>query len=370
MVDAPNPALVVLGLMSGTSLDGIDAALIATDGETVAAFGPARTVPYGAAARARIRAVFGRADRDADEVRAAERELTDLHAAAIADLLTGAPPEWRGVGLIGFHGQTLFHAPDRGVTVQIGDGARLARITGVPVVSDFRSRDVAAGGQGAPLVPAYHRALVAAWRDRPSGAVAVLNVGGVANLTLVTEDGGMLAFDTGPGNALLDDWAALHTGQPCDVDGALASRGRIDEAWLAAALDHPYFRLPPPKSLDRNAFVPPPPDRMSAADGAATLAALTVRAVGLARDRLPEIPAAWVVCGGGRRNPVLMAGFAAELGTPVIAAEDAGWDGDALEAQAFAFLAARARRGLPYSYPGTTGVAAPVCGGRIDLPPD
>ena len=358
--------MIALGLMSGTSLDGIDAALIRTDGEVVATCGPCRTFPYDSMVRARIRSVLGRADRANPAVRAVERKLTDLHAAAVAALLAEAPTEWRDVALVGFHGQTLFHAPERGLTVQIGDGARLARLIGLSVVSDFRSADVAAGGQGAPLVPVHHRALVEGWAARPAGTIAVLNIGGVANLTALTADGGMLAFDTGPGNALIDDWVVAHTGQSCDLDGALAARGRCDEAWLAETLAAPFFAVRPPKSLDRDAFPPMARGALSPADGAATLSAFTVRAVAAARRHLPEAPACWVVCGGGRRNPVLMAGLRAALAVPVLAAEDAGWDGDALEAQAFAFLAARTARGLPIGFPGTTGAPRPTPGGRID----
>lgn len=360
--------VIALGLMSGTSLDGIDAALIATDGERTTACGPCRTFSYAAETRARIRAVLGRADREAPALRAVEEEITDLHAAAVAALLAEAPAEWRDVALVGFHGQTLFHAPERGITVQIGDGARLARRTGIAVASDFRSADVAAGGQGAPLVPVFHRALVESWPGRPAGTVAVLNLGGVANLTAIAPDGAMLAFDTGPGNALLDDWAAAQTGQACDLDGGLAARGRPDEDWLNAALSAPFFAVRPPKSLDRNAFPGLDKGAMSPEDGAATLSAFTVRAVAAAVRHLPEAPACWLVCGGGRRNPVLMAGLGATLDVPVLAAEAAGWDGDALEAQAFAFLAARTARGLPISFPGTTAAPRPLPGGRIDRP--
>ncbi len=360
--------VIALGLMSGTSLDGIDAALVETDGERVLACGPCRTFPYAAATRARIRAVFGRDDRSDPAVAAAAEEIAVLHAAAVAALLAEAPENWRRPALIGFHGQTVLHAPERRLTVQIGDGARLARLTGIAVASDFRSADVAAGGQGAPLVPVYHRALVEGWTGRPAGCVAVLNIGGVANLTAIAPDGTMVACDTGPGNALLDDWAAAHTGEPCDRDGALAARGQPDEAWLARALAAPFFAAPPPKSLDRNAFAALRKGEMSAEDGAATLAAFTVRAVAAAVPRLPWVPSRWLVCGGGRRNPVLMAGLRAALAVPVLAAEDAGWDGDALEAQAFAFLAVRAERGLPISYPATTGAPRPLPGGRVDRP--
>lgn len=355
--------MVALGLMSGTSVDGVDAALIVTDGEGVSAFGPRRTYAYAPETRARIRAVFGREDAGAPEVQAVAEEITRLHAEAVAALCAEAGAEWARPELIGFHGQTILHAPERGVTVQIGDGALLARLTGAQVVADFRSADVAAGGQGAPLAPVFHRALVRGWAARPEGWVAVLNIGGVANLTAIAPGGAMVACDTGPGNALIDDWVARHGAGDCDLDGRLALAGRADEAWIGAATAARFFVSPPPKSLDRDAFAPIAQGAMSLEDGAATLAGFTVRAVAVAAGHLPERPAAWVVTGGGRRNPALMRGLAAALAAPVLAAEDAGWDGDALEAQAFAYLAARSARGLPLSFPGTTGVRQPTPGG-------
>ncbi len=360
--------MICLGLMSGTSVDGIDAALVATDGETLAAFGPRRTTPYSAAVRKRIRSVFGRDDREHPDVLAVAEELTELHAQAVADLLALAPEEWRGVEVIGFHGQTILHAPDRGLSIQIGDGAMLAERAGVPVACDFRAADVAAGGQGAPLAPVYHRALVESWAHRPPGTVAVLNIGGVANFTAISPDGGMVACDTGPGNALLDDWVARHGAGDCDHGGAYAEKGKADQAWLKTALAARFFMQPPPKSLDRDAFAPLGIDGMSLEDGAATLSAFTVRAVAVAAAQLAELPSAWVVCGGGRHNGVLMAGLRVELGVPVLSAEDVGWDGDALEAQAFAYLAARTLKGLPISFPGTTGVPEPLPGGRFHRP--
>lgn len=360
--------MICLGLMSGTSIDGIDAALLATDGETLTAFGPRRTTPYAAAVRKRIRAVFGRDDRDHPDVLAVAEELTELHAQAVADLLAVAPEEWRGVEVIGFHGQTILHAPERGLSIQIGDGALLAERAGVPVACDFRAADVAAGGQGAPLVPVFHRALVEAWKARPAGTIAVLNIGGVANFTAISPGGDMIACDTGPGNALIDDWVARHGAGDCDHGGAYAEKGTVDQGWLATALAARFFFQPPPKSLDRDAFSPLGIGGMTLEDGAATLAAFTVRAVAVAAAQLPEPPSAWVVCGGGRHNGVLMAGLRAELGVPVSSAEDLGWDGDALEAQAFAYLAARTLKGLPISFPGTTGVPEPLPGGRFHRP--
>lgn len=351
-----------IGLMSGTSLDGVDAALIETDGERIGARAGAVTLPYSPALRDRLRVLLDKAadiDPQDGELLAVIRALTLRHAEAVAILRAKYP--YIRPDLIGFHGQTLRHAPERRLTWQAGDATLLSRETGLPVVHDFRGSDVAAGGQGAPLVPFYHAALLS---GRP-GPVAVLNIGGVANVTLIDSRGGVHACDTGPGNALLDDWAFRHTGIACDHDGALARAGEVRIDIVEALLDDPFFGLPAPKSLDRLAFhrAMRAVADLSAQDGAATLAAFTVEAV--ARTALPEAPLAWYICGGGRHNPVLMQGLAARLGVPVEKVEVLGWNGDALEAECFGFLAARSVRGLPISAPGTTGVPTPMTGGRL-----
>lgn len=347
--------MMALGLMSGTSLDGIDAALIATDGDRVLEFGPAATTPYPDAFRERLRAVLGsRGDAGV------ERELTLLHADAVHRLLDRHGIGPASVDVIGFHGHTVLHRPDEGLTVQIGDGALLARETGIDVVSDFRSRDVAEGGEGAPLVPLFHAAL-AHGLERP---LAVLNLGGVANLTWIGEDGSILAFDTGPGNALIDDWVRRHKAQAMDEGGRLAMAGRADALVLAALLAHPYFRQPPPKSLDRDDFGLEAVAHLGPEDGAATLTGFTAGAVARGLAHLPALPRRWLVTGGGRLNPALMEALAQALEAPVQPVEAAGWQGDALEAQAFAFLAVRSRLGLPLSLPTTTGVPRPTTGGR------
>jgi len=349
--------------MSGTSLDGVDAALIETDGERVLGFGPSASLPYDPSLRAALRDLLDRApglaSNDPDLLHI-ERALTERHADAVAAVAAQAGGT---ADLIGFHGQTILHDPDRRLTWQIGDAALLSRLCALPVVHDFRSADVAAGGQGAPLVPVYHAALMA---DR-SGPTAILNIGGVANVTLIDADGAVHACDTGPGNALLDDWAMRHTGTPCDVDGALALAGSVDHGVLEALLADPFFAQPAPKSLDRQSF-----QRamlaiagLSPQDGAATLVAFTVEAV--RRTQLPCAPAAWFVCGGGRHNPALMAALRRALAVPVAPVDTLGWDGDALEAQCFAFLAARSLRQLPLSWPGTTGVGGPLSGGRLTV---
>ncbi|BAI73017.1 anhydro-N-acetylmuramic acid kinase [Azospirillum sp. B510] len=374
MMEATEGLRTVVGLMSGTSMDGIDAALLRTDGrDRVEALG-FLTIPYDDAFRARLRGCLGRTD-GGEPVAGVERELTEAHADAVRRLLerAGVPPA--AVALIGFHGHTIHHDPDRRLTRQIGDGARLAASTGIAVVNDLRSADVAAGGQGAPLVPLFHRAL-AHGLPRP---LAILNIGGVANVTWIGpepagggEAGGgqagggeaeVVACDTGPGNALIDDWVLRHGLGRFDAGGALAAAGLVDDAALATLMAHPYFDRPAPKSLDRDAFDPAPVAGLSPQDGAATLTAFTAGSVARVLPHLPAAPVRWLVCGGGRHNATLMAMLADRLGVPVEPADRVGWDGDALEAQAFGYLAVRSRLGLPLSLPGTTGVPAPMPGG-------
>jgi anhydro-N-acetylmuramic acid kinase len=359
-----------IGLMSGTSCDGVDAALIKTDGIRVAEFGPGLTLSYDDAFRTRLKGVLGVAPRSAraGEVPPIERQQTELHAEAVRRLLKQAGRAAHEIAIIGFHGQTLYHAPEQRETWQIGDGDLLARLTGIDVVNDFRSADVLAGGQGAPLVPVYHAALAESL-DKP---LAALNIGGVANVTWIGPATGaagsnLLAFDTGPGNALLDDWMLQHTGKHVDLDGALAQQGRVDVAALARLKSEPFFQVEPPKSLDRQHFKQLAASALSGlspADGAATLVAFTAWAIAAARDHFPAPAKEWLVCGGGRHNPALMRELKRILDVPVRSANEAGWDGDALEAQAFAFLAVRSLRGLPLSFPTTTGAPRPMPGGK------
>ena len=290
-------------------MDGIDAAIIESDGETVDRFGAWLSLPYGDAFRARLRACLGR-DADDEGLADVARDLTLLHVACVEKLLSKTSINIDKINIIGFHGHTIKHRPEAGVTLQIGDGALLAERTGVPVVDQFRQADVAAGGQGAPLAPLYHAAL-AATLEKPLG---VLNLGGVANLTWIGAENNIVAFDTGPGNALLDDWAAAKSGAAMDIDGAMAAEGVVDEGLLGALLDQPYFELPPPKSLDRNDFSIEPIARLTPGDGAATLVAFTAEAVARGLFHLPTPPTRWLVCGGGRHNPVLMAALRSRLG--------------------------------------------------------
>jgi len=352
-----------LGLMSGTSVDGVDVALIETDGERIASFGPSLTVPYADDVRRTIRAAFG-AELESDATRAAERAVTEAHVAAVRRWSSERGEPLASLDLVGFHGQTITHRPERRFTWQIGDGAALARALGVRVVNDLRGADIAAGGQGAPLVPVYHAALV---RDLPR-PLAVVNVGGVGNVTWIGADESLLAFDTGPGNGPIDDWCARRAGQHYDKDGALAASGTVDRSRLERFGEHRYFAKVPPKSLDRADFNDLWADGLGVADGAATLTRGTARAIALAARHFPAPVVRWVICGGGARNPTLLRAIAEETQGKVVTADDLGWDGDALEAQAFAFLAVRSLRGLPLTFPGTTGAPRPLTGGRLSEP--
>lgn len=352
------PMRRAIGLMSGTSMDGIDAALVETNGEMIRMYGPHLTVPYKRSMQDRIRSVLG-GKGDVDGV---TRDLTLAHAEAVALLVEQTGP----VDVIGFHGQTILHEPEKGRTLQIGDGALLARETGTDVVFDFRSADVAAGGEGAPLAPVLHQALARSIGERP---LAVLNMGGVGNVTWIGEGTAMLAFDTGPSNALVDDWMLEHTGKAFDEDGAVARKGRVHEDLVSQACDMEWFERQPPKSLDRYDFQGDFVKGLSLEDGAATLTAFSAACVARALEHLPEPPALWLVCGGGRHNPFLMAELRRRLDADVRPCESVRWQGDALEAQAFAFMAVRHLEGLPFSFPGTTGVAEPVCGGRLAKAP-
>jgi anhydro-N-acetylmuramic acid kinase len=359
--------LKAIGLMSGTSMDGIDAAVLDTDGEAISTFGPTHFEPYGDEMRTKLRAGMARAATLPaagplpSDLADLQRELTQAHATAVAALLKRHGLRASAVDVIGFHGQALVHRPDHRMTMQIGSGPLLAATTSIDVVSDFRSADVRAGGQGAPLVPIYHAALAS---DR--APVAVVNIGGVANVTFVGRDGLLIAFDTGPGNAPIDDWALRHTGKPVDFGGHLAAKGRVHESVVAHLLQHEFFSRPGPKSLDRMQFSLDIVGNLSPADGAATLTAFTARTIARARDQFPEPPREWIVCGGGRHNPLLMNELRAALDfTGVLTAEAAMWRGDFIEAEAFAYLAVRSLRGLPISFPATTGVARPTTGGVL-----
>ncbi len=361
-----------IGLMSGTSFDGVDVALIETDGERIDALGPVGYRPYTDEERSLLRRALSEGATLGDRasrpgvLREADAFVTRVHAETVEKFL--ADEKIDGVDIVGFHGQTVLHKPQAKLTVQIGDGATLAKRLGLPVACDFRQADIERGGQGAPIVPVFHQALA---RDlaRPH-PIGVLNIGGVANVTYV--DGGEpVACDTGPGNALIDDFMRARTGAPYDNHGDVAATGKPDYAFVAEVLKDPFFKLKPPKSLDRNAFAFANiglPD-FSVPDGAATLSALTVEAVARIVPHLPASPKSWIVAGGGARNRTLMRLLAARLAPATVeTADEAGWSADALEAQAFAFLAARVVYGKPITFPKTTGVSMPLQGGVVVRP--
>jgi anhydro-N-acetylmuramic acid kinase len=366
-----------IGLMSGTSCDGVDVALIETDGNEVGRLGPTGYRAYSEEERSLLRRAIAvaanltaRDDRPA-MLGDAECMITAAHAEAVEAFMVAQGLPRDAVGIVGFHGQTVLHAPERRLTVQLGDGQKLAERLGLPVAYDFRAADVAAGGQGAPLVPVFHRALAGALaRAHP---IAVLNLGGVANITCIDGDT-VVAFDTGPGNALIDDFMRLRTGKAQDGDGRAAATGRVDEGSVARVLAHPFFARKPPKSLDRNELRHWVAEegglaKLGNEDGAATLTAITAAAVALAVALLPAAPRSFIAAGGGTRNPTLMRMLQERLAPALVeTAAAVGWSADALEAQAFGYLAVRTLRNLPITFPTTTGVAQPMTGGVVARP--
>lgn len=361
-----NGPIWALGAMSGTSLDGVDAAMLLSDGETISGFGETAYRPYSDTERAVIRAAFGKWPGEAGVSQACEC-VEDAHAKVLA--------QFRDVDLVGFHGQTLAHDPGNLGTHQVGNGQILAEFLNVPVVSDFRSADVAMGGQGAPLAPFYHFAL-AKWIGAETPLI-FLNLGGVGNLTWVDpsfvrpeDPGALLAFDTGPANAPMNDFMMTRLGQNFDENGALAASGQADQGIVSNFLKHAYFYKIPPKSLDRDAFadLEKSVENLSNADGAATLLACSIAAIARGIEHCPTQPTKMLVCGGGRHNHAMMAGLKTAIGCCVEPVESVGLNGDMLEAQAFAYLSVRVVRGLPTSTTGTTGVMAAIGGGNIHQP--
>ena len=364
-----------LGLMSGTSMDGLDAAILRGDGAQQAQVLLHYHEAYDDAMRALLRRAIeearGIASRDerTPAMREAEEAITQAHAAFIERILAQTDLD---IDLIGFHGQTVLHAPERGLTVQLGDGQALADRLGIPVAWDMRANDVAHGGEGAPLAPAWHMALA---RRLPASMhpVMFVNIGGVANITWIGEHEDDLphAFDTGPGNALMDDLVQRHFGQPHDADGALAARGIVDEDALHHLLAHPALQAPPPRSFDRQTFAAAAEEALAhlpPEDALATLARFTARTIAHAVEWLPRPPALWIVAGGGRHNRTLMRMLAEETDAAVAPAEAVELNGDFMEAECWAWLAIRAVRGLPLSWPTTTGVPEPLGGGVVSRP--
>lgn len=372
--------VTALGLMSGTSMDGIDIAALRTDGEGIVERGPGMSVPYDPAFRRRLeqglqtaKAIVKREDRPGG-LAELERDITARHADAVAFFLRSLSEAqrdyWGKPDLIGFHGQTVLHRPAEGVTVQLGDGDRLRQLTGIPVVYDMRANDMQHGGQGAPLVPVYHAALAKSLPRDLAGRwpVVFVNIGGISNITYVAASDDPVAFDSGPGNALIDQWVQREGGVPFDADGAIASEGGISRIVVDAYLARPFFGKPGPKSLDRLDFTLDEAAGLELSDGARTLAAVSAQAIMKAADHLPDMPKLWIICGGGRKNPHIvndMRAIAEADGGQVILAEEAGFDGDAMEAEAWAYLAVRSRRGLALTFPTTTGCRKAVSGGVL-----
>ncbi|MEN3791594.1 anhydro-N-acetylmuramic acid kinase [Fulvimarina sp. MAC3] len=368
-----------IGLMSGTSLDGIDVALIETDGELEVKRGPARTYEFDHAMRLRLeealqmgKALVKRTDRT-DALAEIEIALTDRHADVVRRFASELGIEVSEIDLVGFHGQTVLHRPEEGVTVQIGDGERLSKALCVPVVWDMRAEDMKKGGQGAPLVPAYHRALTSnlppEFDARP---VAYVNIGGISNITYIDGDADPIAFDCGPGNALIDQWLQREAGIPYDQNGRIASEGGVIGNLSARYLSSGFFSRKAPKSLDRFDFPVPQPEDGELSDVARTLCYVTAQAIAAAREHLPEMPKLWIVAGGGRRHPSIMSDLTDAVGeeADVVLAEDCGFDGDAMEAEAWAYLAVRSLKGLPLTFPTTTNCREAVSGGVISRPPE
>lgn len=363
---------VAIGTMSGTSMDGVDIALLETDGEVVSRFGAYLSREYSPTERHILRGAVNAAKDLADRIARpapiadAEKLVTEMHLKAIDDLIKQEGIHHSAVDVVGFHGQTILHRPERKLTVQIGDGVLLAKRLKIPVVYDFRAADVASGGQGAPFVPVFHRALLRAFDDGP---VVVVNIGGVANVTYVDGDAEPIAFDTGPGNAPMDELMLSRSGKVMDSGGAVAASGKADEKLVAAALEHKFFAQTPPKSLDRADFARFDFGGLSLPNALATAAEIIAASIALSRNYFPKVPKRWIVAGGGARNPTLVKLLREKLAPArVQTAEEIGWQSSAVEAQAFAFLAVRSIKNLPLSFPKTTGVSQPMTGGVLVKP--
>jgi anhydro-N-acetylmuramic acid kinase len=371
-MDASDKILTSIGLMSGTSLDGVDVALLRTDGEKVIEQGPVLSVPYDrvtkiSVQRATKAALEGRDS--SEEIAKATSDVTSAYIHAVQKLMEKNHLTRDEIDVIGLHGQTILHRPPidsaaPGRTWQLGGAQIMADELRIDVVSNFRQRDMAHGGEGAPLAPIYHARLVELLEE--NGPVCVLNIGGVANITWVPADGNekqILAFDCGPGNGLVDEWIELKTGDPMDKDGERAARGTVDGETVKLMALNPYLRRPAPKSLDRYDFKYDAVKDMTVINGAATLTAFTAACIEKSLELLPAPPVKWIVCGGGRHNPVLMQHLGDMLDAPVVTSEDAGWRGDFIEAECFAYLAVRSLKNLPISFPLTTRAPHPLSGG-------
>lgn len=350
-----NEMLTVLGFMSGTSLDGVDAAVVTTNGQNYLETLDFISVPYPEKVKQAVRAAFGKTKPD-ETTREAERLVTDVYSTIAKQLV-----KMHDIELIGLHGQSITHIPEKQFTWQLGDGDRLSLEANCPVVYNFRKADMEAGGQGAPFIPVYHQVLA---ERVPEDVVVILNIGGVSNLTYIdkTTDT-LIGFDTGTGNAMIDDWVTSRTDMLCDEDGVMASIGKIDQARVDIWLKNPFFAQDYPKSLDRNPFAEVSVADMGTSDGVATLTSFTARGIAKNLELLPKQPEKVYVCGGGRHNPTMMAMISEASGLEVLDIGELGVNGDAVEAEGFAYMAVRSLKKLPISFPSTTGCIEPMTGG-------
>ena len=363
-----------IGLMSGTSMDGIDVALVRTDGKDIVERGSMSFYPYTSSLQDKLKQTLLEAkslthrDERTDTLNEVETLITNLHIEAVKAFLLENKLDASQIDVLGFHGQTVLHRPDQTLTVQLGDGDVLAALTGIDVVYDMRAKDMENGGQGAPLVPVYHKALASSLPDdlKEKSPVVFVNIGGISNITYIGEE--LIAFDTGPGNTLIDQWVQSEAGIPYDQDGMIAAEGTVRDAFVSKYLENHYFEKPLPKSLDRNDFLPPKPGEINLEDGARTLAYISAAAILESVEHLPKVPKLWVICGGGRLNPHIMSDLkelAKSIKSQVIKAEEVGFDGDAMEAEAWGYLAVRSMKQLPLTFPKTTGCKEPVIGGIL-----
>lgn len=362
-----------IGLMSGTSMDGIDVALLKTDGLKKVERGAMAFFSYDVSTQNLIKQALDDAkaltqrDQRPGCLKKAEDTITRLHSEAVKEFLSSQNLNASDIDLIGFHGQTVLHRPDQALTVQLGNGRVLAKESGIDTIHDMRANDMQFGGQGAPLIPVYHQALSEGLNEefKRQSPIVFVNIGGISNITYVGDE--LVAFDTGPGNALIDQWVQSQAGIPYDHGGMIAAEGKLNQPMIEAYLSNGYFDKSLPKSLDRNDFLPPAPSQANVEDGARTLAHISAAAILKAVDHLPNPPGLWIIAGGGRHNPYIMQDLeklALEQNAKVISAEEASLDGDAMEAECWAYLAVRSATGLPLTYPGTTGCSRPVSGGR------
>jgi anhydro-N-acetylmuramic acid kinase len=361
-----NKIYTAIGLMSGTAMDGIDAALIKTDGDSYIEFIGFESVPHDDDFKNRLRPCLNRTDRDANDIKAIEREFTHRQIEIINELILNNNMMADNINVIGFHGQTIHHDPDGGVTIQLGDGGWLSNQLNIPVVYDLRQADMMAGGQGAPFIPVYHAAL--AKNEGLELPIVIANIGGVSNITWIGQDDDLIGFDTGPGNAMIDDWVKKHTGNDYDEGGKLAKSGVVDMHILDGFLSFPYILKKYPKSLDRNDFNDLNIKNMSVVNGAATLTAMTVQGIVCGVRQCPAMPTALYVSGGGRHNVAIMDGLRDALNIDVLSVDELQWNGDSMEAEGFAYMAVRTLRNLPISFPNTTGCNAPTVGGVVAYP--